>query len=64
MGVTTWEELELSIGEDSTMTLDRTIVMFSAGIGLLTGALHVVIGAMVIAPGFQPFARFVLGVIN
>jgi hypothetical protein len=68
IGATTWEELELSIGEDSTMTLDRTIVMLIAGlvagIGILTGALHVVIGAMVIAPGFQPFARFVLGVIN
>jgi hypothetical protein len=68
MGVTTWEELELSIGEDSTMTLDRTIVMLIAGmvagIGIITGALHVVIGAMIIAPGFQPFARFMLGVIN
>jgi hypothetical protein len=68
VGATTWEELELSIGEDSTMTLDRTIVMLIAGmvagIGIITGALHVVIGAMVIAPGFQPFARFVLGVIN
>jgi hypothetical protein len=34
---------ELSIGEDSTMTLDRTIVMLIAGlvagIGILTGAL-------------------------
>ncbi|WP_052668132.1 DUF389 domain-containing protein [Nitriliruptor alkaliphilus] len=68
IGATTWEELELSIGEDSTMTLDRTVVMLIAGVvagvGILTGALHVVIGAMVIAPGFQPFARFVLGVIN
>lgn len=68
IGATTWEELELSIGEDSTMTPDRTIVMLIAGVvagvGILTGALHVVIGAMVIAPGFQPIARFVLGVIN
>jgi hypothetical protein len=68
IGATTWEELELSIGEDSTMTLDRTIVMviagFIAGLGIVSGTLHLVIGAMVIAPGFQPFARFVLGVIN
>jgi hypothetical protein len=68
MGATTWEELELSIGEDSTMTGDRTLVMFIAGLiaglGITSGTLHVVIGAMVIAPGFQPFARFVLGVIN
>jgi hypothetical protein len=68
IGATTWEELELSIGEDSTMTMDRTVVMlvagFVAGLGIVSGALHVVIGAMVIAPGFQPFARFVLGIIN
>lgn len=65
---TTWEELELSIGEDSTMTADRTIVMgiagVIAGLGIITGTIHAVIGAMVIAPGFQPFSRFVLGVIN
>jgi hypothetical protein len=67
-GRTTWEELELSIGEDSTMSLDRVVVMaiagFIAGIGIVSGTLHVVIGAMVIAPGFQPFSRFVLGLIN
>lgn len=65
---TTWEELELSIGGDSTMTLDRTVVMGIAGfiavIGIVTGTVHAVIGAMIIAPGFQPFSRFVLGAIN
>lgn len=65
---TTWEELELSIGEDSTMTPDRSIVMgiagFIAGLGIVTGTVHAVVGAMVIAPGFQPFSRFVLGMIN
>jgi hypothetical protein len=68
VGATTWEELELSIGEDSTMTVDRITVMaiagFIAGLGIVSGTLHLVIGAMVIAPGFQPFARFLLGVIN
>jgi uncharacterized membrane protein len=53
---------------DSTMTGDRIVVMaiagFIAGIGIVTGAIHVVVGAMVIAPGFQPFARFALGVVN
>ncbi len=65
---TTWEELELSIGGDSTMRPDRTVVMgiagVIAGLGIVTGTLHAVIGAMVIAPGFQPFSRFVLGVVN
>jgi hypothetical protein len=68
VGATTWEELELSIGEDSTMRGDRTLVMgiagVIAGLGIVSGTLHVVIGAMVIAPGFQPFARLVLGMIN
>lgn len=67
-GATTWEELELAMGEDSTMTGDRTVVMLLAGViaglGILGDQLHTVIGAMVIAPGFQPFARVVLGVVN
>jgi hypothetical protein len=67
-GGTTWEELELAMSGDSTMTGDRLIVMaiagFIAGIGIVTGAIHVVVGAMVIAPGFQPFARFALGLVN
>lgn len=65
---TTWEELELSIGGDSTMRADRTLVMgiagLIAGLGMVTGTVHAVIGAMVIAPGFQPFTRFVLGVVT
>jgi hypothetical protein len=68
VGATTWEELELSIGEDSTMRGDRTLVMFIAGVvaglGISSGTLHAVIGAMIIAPGFQPLARFSLGLIN
>ncbi|MCC5949970.1 MAG: DUF389 domain-containing protein [Nitriliruptoraceae bacterium] len=65
---TTWEELELSIGGDSTMRADRVLVMaiagFIAGLGIVTGTVHAVIGAMVIAPGFQPFSRFVLGLVT
>lgn len=67
-GEATWEELELAMGSDSTMTLEKVFVMgiagFIAGIGIITDAIHVVVGAMVIAPGFQPFARFMLGVVN
>ncbi|MEX2503355.1 MAG: DUF389 domain-containing protein [Egicoccus sp.] len=67
-GATTWEELELSMSEDSTMTRDRTLVMLLAGviagIGIIADQLHTVIGAMVIAPGFQPFARVVLGLVT
>jgi hypothetical protein len=67
-GGTSWEELELAMSSDSTMTNDRLLVMFLAGviaaIGIVSGAIHVVVGAMVIAPGFQPFSRFVLGLVN
>lgn len=67
-GNTSWEELELTMGQESTMTADKVVVMLIAGIiagvGIVSGAIHVVIGAMIIAPGFQPFARVTLGVLN
>lgn len=67
-GTTTWEELDLAIGSDSTMTLEKLLVMAIAGViagaGIIADAIHVVVGAMVIAPGFQPFARLMLGVVN
>lgn len=67
-GGTTWEELEREMSQDSTMTGDRVLVMAIAGViaglGIVSGSVHVVVGAMIIAPGFQPFARFVLGLVN
>lgn len=67
-GATTWEELELSMGSDSTMTAEKVVVMgiagVIAGLGIASDQLHIVVGAMIIAPGFQPFARFVLGLVN
>lgn len=57
----TWEEMELSMGRESNTTTVTMAIMFIAGIlatiGLATNALHLVIGAMVIAPGFQPLVR-------
>jgi hypothetical protein len=67
-GQTSWEELELSMAQESTMTVDKVLVMFIAGViagvGIVSGAIHVVVGAMVIAPGFQPFARVTLALVN
>ena len=64
----TAEEIELEIGRESTMTAGKLGVMatagFVAGLGLASGALHLVIGAMVIAPGFEPFSRLALGLIE
>lgn len=63
-----WEEVQLTIGRESTMTPAKLLVMFLAGIfaavGLHTGALHVIIGAMLVAPAYEPLARVALGFVN
>jgi hypothetical protein len=61
-----WEEMEGMIAKESNMTTNALIVMAVAGmlasIGIATNALHLVIAAMVIAPGFEPIVRISLGV--
>jgi hypothetical protein len=63
----TWEEMEVVIGKNSNMTPSGALVMAIAGavatFGIATNALHIVIGAMLIAPGFQPIVRTALGVV-
>lgn len=63
-----WEEVELIIGRESTMTAPKLLIMLLAGVfagvGLQTGALHVIIGAMLVAPAYEPLARISLGLIN
>jgi uncharacterized membrane protein len=63
----TWEEMEAVIAKNSNMTANALLVMGIAGviatIGIASNALHIVIGAMLIAPGFQPIVRVALGVI-
>ena len=64
----TWEEIELTLGRESTMTAPKVVAMALVGTiaaaGILTGALHVVVGAMVIAPGFEPLVRIALGLVQ
>ena len=64
----TWEEMEMSIAKGSNMTLNGLAVMAIAGMvaawGVASSALHLVIGAMVIAPGFEPITRIALGVVS
>ncbi|PZG02708.1 DUF389 domain-containing protein [Micromonospora deserti] len=47
------------------MTAGKVSAMFVAGsfaaLGLASGTLHLLIGAMIIAPGFEPFSRVALG---
>lgn len=65
VSTSTWEEIELTLGRESTMTSLKVVVMGLVGAvaaaGVLTGALHIVIGAMVIAPAFEPLVRIALG---
>jgi hypothetical protein len=60
-----WEEMALVIGQNSNMTIGAITVMAVAGIfatiGIATNALHLVLAAMLVAPGFQPIVRIALG---
>jgi hypothetical protein len=64
----TWEEVLLELGRTSNMSWRKLLVMAVAGfvavIGIATDAVHIVVGAMVIAPGFEPLVRISLGLIN
>jgi hypothetical protein len=63
----TWEEMEIELGKESNMTVNALMLMAGAGVlatvGLQTNALHIVIAAMAIAPGFGPILRFSLGLV-
>lgn len=63
----TWEEMDRAMAADSNTTLHALIVMALSGavatVGIAQNALHLVVAAMVIAPGFQPIVRGVLRLI-
>jgi hypothetical protein len=63
-----WEEMESSLLKESNTNLNTLFLMFAAGfiaaVGVSTNTLHVVIGAMLIAPGFEPFTRIALGLVT
>jgi hypothetical protein len=64
----TWEEMEGVIAKNSNVTASTALLMAIAGmlatIGISTNALHLVVGAMLIAPGFQPIVRVALGIVG
>jgi uncharacterized hydrophobic protein (TIGR00271 family) len=64
----TWEEMLGSISKESNITINAFLIMFIAGVvatvGIATNALHLVVGAMVIAPGFEPIVRISLGLVT
>lgn len=63
----TWEEVESVAAKESNTTGNALAVMAISGaiaaIGLATNALHLVMAAMLIAPGFEPITRFSLGLV-
>jgi uncharacterized membrane protein len=62
-----WEEMEFSIARESNMSANALLLMLAAGVfaavGVAISALHVVLAAMVIAPGFEPMVRISLGLV-
>jgi hypothetical protein len=61
----TLEEMDFTMARQSTMGVDNVFVMAAAGaiaaVGIATNSIHVVVGAMILAPGFQPLMRAALG---
>lgn len=63
-----WEEMVMTISNDSNTSLFTLIIMFISGslatVGIATNALHIVIGGMLVAPGFMPITRISIGFIG
>lgn len=63
-----WEEIEVEMGKESNMTSNALLLMATSGAvtaaGIATSTLHLVLGAMIIAPGFEPISRIALGVVT
>lgn len=63
----TWEEMEAVIGKETNTTVNTLLLMGACGvlatIGIATNALHLVVAAMVLAPGSEPITRIALGLV-
>ena len=61
-----FEEVETMLEREASMGANKVMAMAAAGaiaaVGILTNRLHLGIGAMVIAPGFEPFLKGALRV--
>lgn len=60
------EEVETMLEREASIGANKAMAMAAAGavaaVGILTNSVHLVIGAMVIAPGFEPFLKVALRV--
>lgn len=61
-----WEEVGEQLRRDTNVTVNFLLLMAASGaiaaFGLVSDTLHIVLAAMLIAPGFEPLLRIVLGV--
>lgn len=62
-----WPEMAALLRKETNVTANYLMAMFFAGmvaaLGLLSNTLHIVVGAMVIAPAFEPITRVVFGLL-
>ena len=63
-----WEEVGEQLRRDTNVTFNFLLLMAASGavasFGLVADTLHVVVGAMLIAPGFEPLLRIVFGLMG
>jgi hypothetical protein len=63
-----WQEMAYQLGQETNISTNYLLIMLLAGAvaaaGLWTDTVHIVIGAMVIAPGFAPIIRTPFGLIG
>jgi hypothetical protein len=61
-----FEETDFVIAGESNIAVYKTLVMALCGglavLGIVTSAVHLVVGAMLIAPSFEPLVRVSLGI--
>lgn len=63
-----WEEIGAMLRQDTNPSFNFLMLMALAGavaaFGIVSDTIHVVVGAMLIAPGFEPLLRIVFGVLG
>ena len=63
-----WPEMAALLRRETNVTSNYLIAMFFAGVvaaaGLWTQTVHIVVGAMVLAPGFEPIIRIPFGLLG
>ncbi|HEV7263573.1 MAG TPA: DUF389 domain-containing protein [Falsiroseomonas sp.] len=63
-----WEEMGEQLRRDTNVTPNFLLLMAASGaiasFGLVSDTLHIVLGAMLIAPGFEPLLRIIFGIMG